>query len=204
MWSLAPRPSAPLDIGLTDGRLYWWQDFIDVAEAERLHAALVEEIPWEQHQVRIMGRLLDCPRLSCWIGDPGTAYVYSRVRFEPRPWTPTLALLRERVSAAAGVHFNSVLANRYRDGRDAMGWHADDEPELGPEPVIASLSFGATRRFALKHRASGERRNLDLTPGSLLVMAGTTQQHWVHALPRTARPVGERINLTFRVVKPAR
>jgi alkylated DNA repair dioxygenase AlkB len=200
----ATNPDSPIDLGLPDGELHWWPDFIDVAEAERLHAALVEEIPWEQHQVRIMGRLLDCPRLSCWIGDPGTAYVYSRVRFEPRPWTPTLALLRERVSVAAGVHFNSVLANRYRDGRDAMGWHADDEPELGPEPVIASVSLGATRRFALKHRSTGERRNLDLTAGSLLVMAGSTQRHWVHALPRTARPVGERVNLTFRVVAGAR
>lgn len=203
MLPFAASPDAPVDLDLPDGRLHWWPDFVDVAEAERLRAALVAEIPWEQHQVRIMGRLLDCPRLSCWIGDPGTSYVYSRVRFEPRPWTPTLAQLRERVSVAAGVRFNSVLANRYRDGRDAMGWHADDEPELGPEPIIASLSLGATRRFALKHRASGERRNLDLTAGSLLVMAGATQRHWVHALPRTARPVGERINLTFRVVGTA-
>jgi alkylated DNA repair dioxygenase AlkB len=200
----ATNPDSPIDLDLPDGRLHWWPDFIDVAEVVSLHAALVEEIPWEQHQVRIMGRLLDCPRLSCWIGDQGTAYVYSRVRFEPRPWTPTLALLRERVSAAAGARFNSVLANRYRDGRDAMGWHADDEPELGPEPVIASLSLGATRRFAMKHRVSGERRNLDLTAGSLLLMAGATQRHWVHALPRTARPVGERVNLTFRVVAGAR
>lgn len=203
MLPLAARPDAPTDLDLPDGRLSWWPAFLAPAEAADLAARLHDEIPWEQHQVRIMGRLLDCPRLSCWIGDPGTAYVYSRVRFEPRPWTPTLAALRERVSAAAGVHFNSVLANRYRDGRDAMGWHADDEPELGPEPVIASLSLGATRRFALKHRASGERRNLDLTPGSLLLMAGATQRHWVHALPRTARPVGERINLTFRVVRAA-
>jgi alkylated DNA repair dioxygenase AlkB len=200
MLLLASSPDGPADLNLPDGRLHWWPALIDVAEAERLLAALLDEIPWEQHQVRIMGRLLDCPRLSCWIGDAGTAYVYSRVRFEPRPWTPTLAALRERVSAAVGVRFNSVLGNRYRDGRDAMGWHADDEPELGPEPVIASLSLGATRRFALKHRASGERRNIDLTSGSLLLMAGATQRHWVHALPRTARPVGERINLTFRVV----
>lgn len=204
MMLLSIRADDSIDLQLADATLHWSPDFIEAPEAGRLHATLVEEIPWEQHQVRIMGRLLDCPRLSCWIGDPGTAYVYARVRFEPQPWTPTLAQLRERVSAAAGVRFNSVLANRYRDGRDAMGWHADDEPELGPDPVIASLSFGTTRRFAMKHRMSGERRNLDLTPGSLLVMAGTTQRHWVHALPRTARPVGERINLTFRVVTGVR
>jgi alkylated DNA repair dioxygenase AlkB len=190
-------------IDLPDGRLHWRPDFIDVAEAERLHAALLAEIPWEQHQVRIMGRLLDCPRLSCWIGDPGTAYVYSRVRFEPRPWTPTLALLRERVSAAAGVHFNSVLANRYRNGRDAMGWHADDEPELGPEPVIASLSLGAPRAFAFRDRAERRQRiKLELPHGSLLLMSGHTQALYQHALPKTARPLPARLNLTFRWIGP--
>jgi len=111
--------------------------------------------------------------------------------------------LRAKVSEAAGAAFNSVLANLYRDGRDAMGWHADDERELGPEPVIASLSLGAARRFALKHRASGERLNLALQPGSLLIMRGPTQRHWLHALPRTARPVGERLNLTFRRIVAA-
>lgn len=175
-------------------------------EADALFAALREQVRWEVHRIRMYGREIDSPRLSSWIGDPGTGYVYSRVRFEPNPWPPALAALRARIDAAAGTAMNSVLANLYRDGNDAMGWHADDEPELGPRPVIASLSLGAERRFVFRRRpergakstAGLARRELVLPNGSLLLMAGDTQQHWHHALPRTARPVGERINLTFR------
>ncbi|KFN49413.1 hypothetical protein N790_05385 [Arenimonas malthae CC-JY-1] len=148
--------------------------------------------------------MVDSPRLSCWIGDPGASYVYSRVRFEPRPWPQALAALRPRIDAAAGVAMNSVLANLYRDGRDAMGWHSDDEPELGPRPVIASLSLGGTRRFAFRHRHDPARKHaIDLPHGSLLLMAGDTQAEWKHALPRTARPVPARINLTFRRILPS-
>ena len=130
-------------------------------------------------------------------------YRYSGARFEPRPWPDALLLVRARLCEALQVDFNSVLANRYRDGRDAMGWHADNEPELGPQPVIASLSLGATRRFVLKHRGDPSRKlALDLPHGSLLVMSGATQRNYRHALPRTARPVGERINLTFRRINP--
>jgi alkylated DNA repair dioxygenase AlkB len=147
----------------------------------------------------MFGREIDAPRLSCWIGDPGAAYVYSRTRYEPNAWPAALRPVRERLRETLGFEFNSVLANRYRDGRDAMGWHSDDEPELGSQPVIASVSLGATRRFALKPRAGGgSRLALDLPHGSLMVMSGETQIHYRHALPRTARMVGERINLTFR------
>jgi alkylated DNA repair dioxygenase AlkB len=177
------------------------------ADADRLFAAVLAEVPWEVHRIRLFGRLVDSPRLSCWIGDPGAAYRYSGVLFTPHPWTPAVAELRERVSAACGLRFDSVLANRYRSGRDAMGWHSDAEPELGPHPMIASVSLGVVRRFALKGRApaavdpaTGEpaRLALELPHGSLLVMAGDTQTNYRLALPRTARPVGERINLTFR------
>ena len=147
--------------------------------------------------MRLFGRDVPAPRLSCWIGDAGTTYTYSRVRFEPRPWPPSVAALRDAIASATGFLPNSVLANRYRDGRDAMGWHADAEPELGPEPVIASLSLGAPRRFVLRHRTRGLRHELVLAPGSLLLMAGATQAHWQHALPR-AKVAGPRINLTFR------
>ena len=176
-------------------------------EADALFAALREQVQWEVHRLRMYGRDIDSSRLSSWIGDPGTGYVYSRVRFQPNPWPPALAALRARVDAAAGVAMNSVLANLYRDGDDAMGWHADDEPELGPRPVIASLSLGAPRRFVFRRRpprgtktraADLARHELELKPGSLLVMSGDTQRHWHHALPRTARPIGPRINLTFR------
>ena len=125
------------------------------------------------------------------------------MRFEPRPWPEALRPVRPRLEQALGQGFNSVLANLYRDGRDAMGWHSDAEPELGARPVIASISLGAARRFALRHRQQPERRlSLELPHGSLLVMAGDTQRFYRHCLPRTAKPLGERINLTFRRILP--
>jgi alkylated DNA repair dioxygenase AlkB len=149
--------------------------------------------------VRIFGREIASPRLSCWIGDAEAVYTYSGTRFEPRAWTSALAELRDAVSAQCGEIYNSVLCNLYRDGRDAMGWHSDSEPELGPAPVIASLSFGAARRFRLRHkRDRALRLELDLASGSLLLMAGATQRNYRHDLPRTVRPVAPRINLTFR------
>lgn len=169
------------------------------AEAAALFDAALAEVPWETHRIRLFGREVDSPRLSCWIGDPGAAYRYSGTRFEPRPWPGALRPVRERLSGELGVDFNSVLANLYRDGRDSMGWHTDAEPELGLRPVIASLSLGAARRFALKSREHpAVRLAFELPPGSLLVMAGETQRRYRHALPRTAREVGARINLTFR------
>jgi alkylated DNA repair dioxygenase AlkB len=170
-------------------------------EAERLFRGLRGEVAWETHHVRLFGREHASPRLSCWIGDPGTAYRYSGTLFEPRPWPSSLRRLRERLCAELDAGFNSVLANRYRDGRDCMGWHSDSEPELGPAPLIASVSLGATRRFVLKHRARPQDKlAIELPRGSLLVMAGATQRHYRHALPRTAKAVGERINLTFRQI----
>ena len=178
--------------------------WLPAGEADALYDALMQQVAWETHRIRMFGRMVDSPRLSCWIGDPGASYVYSRVRFEPRPWPAALAALRSRVDAAAGVAMNSVLANLYRDGRDAMGWHSDDEPELGPRPVIASISLGGTRRFAFRHRHDPARKcTLELPHGSLLLMAGDTQAQWRHALPRTARPVPPRINLTFRRILPS-
>lgn len=192
---LSPLPGASLR---------WDPCFIDASEADRLLDALGTEIAWEQHRLRLFGRELPAPRLSCWIGDPEASYTYSGTRFAPRPWTSTLAILRDRLNNVVGARFNSVLANRYRSGADGMGWHADDEPELGTQPLIASLSFGASRRFLLRSRDRSRRAELLLGHGSLLVMEGDTQQHTQHSLPKTARPVGERINLTFRrILVPA-
>jgi len=169
--------------------------------ADALFAALRDTLPWQTHRLRLFGREVAAPRLSAWVGDPGARYRYSGTLFEPGPWPDALLPLREQLSAALGTQFNSVLANLYRDGGDAMGWHSDNEPELGPAPVIASLSLGATRRFVLRHRADpAQRLALDLAHGSLLLMAGDTQRNYRHAVPRTARPVGPRINLTFRHV----
>ncbi|TMN19284.1 alpha-ketoglutarate-dependent dioxygenase AlkB [Pseudoxanthomonas sp. X-1] len=174
-------------------------------DAWALQQQLSETLPWSIHRIRLFGRWVDSPRLSCWIGDAQAVYRYSGQTFAPHPWTEALAALRDRLRGELGVPFNSVLANLYRDGRDAMGWHSDDEPELGAEPVIASLSLGAARRFVLRRRDDhAVKQALVLEPGSLLVMRGACQRDWQHALPRTAKPVGPRLNLTFRHIQPLR
>lgn len=198
---MRPLLSDLVDLSTPDVRLV--PRWLPTVEADALFEALHRDVPWARHRLRIFGRELEAPRLSCWIGDPEAVYRYSGSRFAPEPWPAALVPVRDAVSEVAEVAFNSVLANLYRDGRDAMGWHSDDEPELGLRPVIASLSLGATRRFVLKARAPDAdgrfaRHVLELPHGSLLVMRGDTQVHFRHALPRTARPVGPRINLTFR------
>jgi alkylated DNA repair dioxygenase AlkB len=168
------------------------------AEADRLLAVLSAELRWEQRTIVLFGRAILQPRLIAWAGAVG--YRYSGQTLPPRPFTPTVEGLLARVGERAGVRFNHMLANRYRDGRDSMGWHADDEPELGDDPVVATVSLGATRRFALKPRRPGDGRGpaLDLGPGSLVIMGGACQRHYVHGIPRQADVRGERISLTFR------
>ena len=186
------------DDALPGAEIWFAPDWLDMAEADALLDSL-RRVHWETHRIRLFGREIDSPRLSCWIGDEGAAYTYSGARFQPHPWPVALLAIRERITDELGCMFNSVLANRYRDGRDYMGWHSDNESALGPHPLIASLSLGATRRFMLKHRQDPSRKlELELPHGSLLVMGGDTQRNYRHALPRTARPVEERINLTFR------
>ena len=184
-------------IALPDAEVDYRRGFFGPGEALALFDALRAEIRWERHRVRIRGREVDCPRLSGWEGD--ATYAYSGITLRPAPWTARVAAVRRRIEAATGETFNSVLANLYRDGADRLGWHADDEPELGPAPVIASASFGAPRRFLLRpKRGGGASVPIVLEPGSLLVMRGPTQRHWLHSVPPTRRPVGPRINLTFR------
>ncbi len=183
--------------------------FLPPSRADAAMAALIDEIPWQTHRLRLFGREVDAPRRSCWIGDPDAAYTYSRVRFEPQPWTARLAALRDEIETRLGLRFNSVLANFYRDGRDSMGWHSDDEPELGVDPIIVSLSLGAERPFRLRPRGpeAGGVIALTLEHGSLLCMAGATQRLYQHALPRRVRVTQPRINLTFRRIEtsgPAR
>jgi len=184
---------------LDDADIRFDPAWMGAAEADALFETLLAVVPWEVHRIRLFGREIDSPRLSCWIGDAGAAYTYSGTLFTPHPWPEALRPIRSRLLRELGIDFNSVLANRYRNGRDGMGWHRDSEAELGRDPTIASLSLGATRRFALRHRhAASKRLAFDLPPGALLVMAGQTQRHYLHALPKTARAAGERINLTFR------
>jgi alkylated DNA repair dioxygenase AlkB len=161
-----------------------------------------QEVDWAQETIRIAGRDVLQPRLTAWHGDQDAVYTYSGLTNVPRPWTESLLAIRERLQQDLKTSFNSVLCNLYRDGFDSMGWHADKEKELGLEPVIASISLGATRRFQLRHRKSGERVEFALGGGALLVMRGTTQHHWRHRIPKEHEPVGGRINLTYRFVAP--
>lgn len=201
-----PSPTADCEqVELPDADVRWWRAAWVPAEADRLFDGLLASIDWQPEEILIFGQRRLVPRLMAWHGDPGSAYTYSGTAHQPLPWTGALAGIKARVEALTGHAFNSVLLNRYRDGRDGMGWHADDEPELGRDPAIASVSFGATRRFVLRHRRQRPAREaLLLGHGDLLLMAGPTQHHYVHAVPKTARVVGERVNLTFRWVGPRR
>jgi alkylated DNA repair dioxygenase AlkB len=161
-------------------------------------ARLVGETAWRAETVTVFGKRHPQPRLTAWHGE--ASYTYSGLTLAPLPFTPLLQAIREAAEAATGHRYNSVLLNYYRDGRDSMGMHADNEPELGPEPAIASVSFGATRAFVLRHRRTGRTLRLELADGSLLFMGGTLQQHWLHGINKTAKPLGPRVNLTFRRV----
>jgi alkylated DNA repair dioxygenase AlkB len=198
-----PDPTAPecIELELFEGEARLWPGAFAPSEAGRLFDELRGQVRWQQEQILVFGQRRLVPRLVAWHGDAGASYVYSGTEHHPEPWTPALERIRDRVSALTGAGFNAVLLNLYRDGRDGMGWHADDEPELGRNPVIASVSLGATRRFCLRHRRrKGLKLDLPLPHGSLLCMSGATQHHWLHALPKTRLPVAERINLTFRLV----
>jgi len=195
--AVAGRPSgAPPNLLPCDGAVFLHPDALPRADADRLLETLQSGIAWRQEVATLMGRRVPIPRLTAWHGQAG--YVYSGIRMTPAPWTPPLLELRALAETLAGQPFDSVLLNLYRDGRDSVSWHADNEPGLGRNPVIASLSLGAVRRFQLKHRRLPARLALDLPHGSCLVMAGATQHHWLHQLPKTRAPVGARINLTFR------
>ncbi len=193
----------PQRLELGEGCVLQWHPGLFANEHEQLIQALRAELPWSQELYRRGDHWVPAPRLTSFHGDPDCSYSYSGIAYTPAPFGETLLRLRGLLRAALGQDFNSVLANLYRDGRDSLGFHADDEPELGPHPhdvVIASLSLGAARRFVLKHRRQPRKLCYELGGGSLLVMRGRTQQHWVHALPKTRRPSGPRLNLTFRVI----
>lgn len=184
-----------------DGELYEYRGFYSRPEANRLFEQLKHELAWQEEAIFIYGRWVKVPRLMGWYGDHDACYRYSGVDHQPLPWTPTLQTIREKVEQQCGCGFNSVLANLYRDGNDSMGCHADDEKELGLNPVIASLSLGDERLFKLHHKTTKEKLDIVLGHGDLLIMAGTLQHHWMHAVPKTKKPKTARINLTFREIK---
>ncbi|MBV7297742.1 alpha-ketoglutarate-dependent dioxygenase AlkB family protein [Enterovibrio paralichthyis] len=184
-------------IDIPDGKLFWEPAFIPLAHAVSLYHQLTETLPWEQLPIRMYGRDVLQPRLQAWFGQ---AYSYSGLNLKPALMPSLLLSLKAKCEEVSGVDYNSVLANLYRDGKDYMGWHQDNESELGETPSIASLSFGEPRRFVLRHLHSGEKREFELNSGSLLIMAGKTQTYWQHAVPKTAKINAPRINLTFRKI----
>jgi len=181
----------------------YFASLFGVDESRELLAELLRTTAWQQDRITLYGKSTALPRLTAWYGEPGLAYTYSGIRMEPRAWSPALGRVKARVEALCGQAFTSVLLNQYRHGQDGMAWHSDDEPELGADPLIASVSFGATRRFRLRRKphAKGNRPlAVDLGAGSCLVMSGRTQEFWEHALAKTRKPVGPRVNLTFRQI----
>jgi alkylated DNA repair dioxygenase AlkB len=199
--SATPERTAPPNLLPCDGLVQLYEGALGAAGVGRLFEELMAATAWRQEIATVMGRRVPIPRLTAWHGAAG--YVYSGIRMTPAPWNPPLLEIKAVAEACAEQAFNSVLLNLYRDGRDSVSWHADNEPGLGPDPVIASVSLGATRRFQMKHRRREERVSLDLPSGSCLVMAGATQHHWLHQVPKTSRPIGPRINLTFRTMTSA-
>ena len=173
---------------------------IEQRDADLLLAILWRELNWKQREISLFGRRVAEPRLTAWYGDPSAVYTYSGIQLIPLPWHPSLLDIKSRIEKLTAGTFNSVLANAYRDGSDSMGWHRDDEKELGRCPVIASVSLGEERRFLVRKKGAKSTAVI-LEHGSLLLMKGESQQRYQHSLPKTRRPVGYRINLTYRMIR---
>lgn len=186
---------------MRDGEIVYIPDFIPALDSNIYFNRLMAAVKWQQDQITVFGKTYSVPRLQSLYGDDGVSYIYSGMTLPAHPWNEELTEIKERVEAATGVDFNAVLCNLYRDGKDSNGWHADDEPELGLHPVIASVSFGVTRRFLLRHNNDPDARmEYALNSGSLLVMKGAMQQHWKHQIPKELKVKAARINLTFRKI----
>ncbi len=194
-WQTLPLPNAEVRV---------WRQWLAADRTDPLYERLLKTLDWQQPTLKIAGKLHPIPRLKAWHGDPAAVYSYSGTTFVPAPWTAELSALRQALERHCVSEFNSVLANWYRDGADSMGLHADKETELGPEPVIASLSLGTARRFIFQptRQEGGESVAIELMDGDLLLMSGPTQRNWRHGIPKTRRKVGGRINLTFRYIHP--
>lgn len=189
-------------LSLQDAEVYFLRKLALQRDIERILADLIRDTPWRSEEVAVWGRRFKQPRLVAWYGDPGSTYTYSGIHLAPLPWTTLLLEVKMRVEDASRTRFNSLLLNYYRDQHDSMGMHSDDERELGPRPVIASLSLGQQRTLILRHKTRRDLKSvrLPLPSGSLLVMAGETQRNWLHGIGKEARMLGPRVNLTFRQI----
>ncbi len=195
-------PSENIQFDLPDAEIVYYSDFFENEEANHLFEKLKNEIPWQQDDITVFGKKYPQPRLTALFGNDGKQYRYSNITMKPNTWNDLLLIIKNKVEEVCLENFTTVLLNYYRDGKDSNGWHADNEKELGINPVIASVSFGAERSFHLQHNSIKEQKlKINLEHGSLLIMKGTTQHFWKHQIPKTAKPIGSRINLTFRIIK---
>jgi alkylated DNA repair dioxygenase AlkB len=192
--------TTPIQLDMPDANLKYYPNFIPPAEATTIMQALQQSLDWRQEQITLYGKTFNVPRLQAWYGDKNAHYQYSNLSMHPMPWSPILLELKQKCENASNSRFNSVLANLYRDGQDGMGRHADNEPELGQQPVIASLSFGEERNLDFYHNATKDKVRLPLHDGSLLIMSGDTQKHWQHSVAKTKKTLTARINITFRYI----
>lgn len=194
-------PDEKVVFDLPDASVEYFPQLFDAAKSEALFGQLYRDIPWQQDDITVFGKTHPQPRLTALFGNEGRQYSYSNIVMQPHPWNALLTFIKEAVETVTGEKFTTVLLNLYRDGKDSNGWHADNEKELGRNPVIASVSFGAERMFHLQHNLIKEsKQKILLQHGSLLLMKGTTQHYWKHQVPKTATPIGPRINLTFRSI----
>lgn len=188
-------------IPLPEAAITYYPNFIAPPDALLLYQQLLHETPWQQDDITVFGKVYAQPRLTALYASNGLPYTYSNITMHPHPFTTTLQTLKERVQKEAQHTFTTCLLNLYRDGQDSNGWHADDEKELGQNPIIASISLGASRVFKLRYKKDKTKTHkLTLEPGSLLLMQGTTQHNWQHQIPKTSKKIGPRINLTFRKI----
>ncbi|MGQ7945191.1 alpha-ketoglutarate-dependent dioxygenase AlkB family protein [Flavobacterium sp. WC2509] len=194
--------SEPLFFNLPDAEIIYYPSFLSEEEANSLFQELQKNIPWQQDEITVYGKKHFQPRLTALYGNEGKPYSYSNIIMQPHYWTPALQKIKSLIENTCATNFTTVLLNYYRNGNDGNGWHADNEKELGVNPIIASLSLGAERNFQLKHNTdTSQKKNIILENGSLLLMKGTTQHFWKHQVPKTTKSIGPRINLTFRVIK---
>lgn len=189
-----------MKIDLPNADINYIESFYSLAEANKIFQQLAQNVAWRQDDITMFGRTVKIPRLQAWFSDNNLTYRYSKMTLDSTPFPPMLNNIRDCVSDYCRDHFNAVLANFYRDQCDSVGWHSDDESELGANPVIASLSFGAEREFQLKHIQTKEKFSIRLAPGSLFIMKGQTQHYWQHCIPKRSKSIGPRINLTFRKI----